>query len=396
MKRFRFLVSLFLVAAALVQTGCSHQPEPTKMRSARDVISSIQMGWNLGNSLEAMVNEVDWGEAKTTPAIINYVHSQGFNAVRIPCAWDVHQKDGQIDPAWMKRVHEVVDYVINADMYCVINCHWDNGWIENQIPNGFSDSLNYKLQNYWTQIATEFRDYDDHLLFAGMNEPNIGNYYGPGLSPELQFNTATLLRYEQTFIDAVRATGGNNQYRVLIVQVPDADIDKANGYYIGLPIDPTPDAMAVEAHFYGPWQLTGLRQDEDWGRMYYYWGKENLVEGSDRNTPEQFGAEYVQTQMLKMYYQFVKRGVPMILGEYGCLLRDDDPNVEDQTAHLHSVCDWLVEVTRDAKNNGIAPFYWDCVDGHEFNIIERKTLTIRSMPMLNALMTGSREGKYPY
>lgn len=143
--------------------------------------------------------------------MIDKIREMGFNAVRIPCAWDQYLSDEttyEIKSSWLSRVKEVVDYCMQNDLYAILNIHWDGGWLENDIPNGYSEEVNNKQKVLWTQIATYFRDYDEHLLFAGCNEPNV----------EDEDDMATLLKYEQTFVDAVRATGGKNVYRNLIVQ----------------------------------------------------------------------------------------------------------------------------------------------------------------------------------
>jgi aryl-phospho-beta-D-glucosidase BglC (GH1 family) len=188
-------------------------------QDASELMKNIKIGWNLGNSLEATGGETAWGNPATTLAMIDKIREMGFNAVRIPCAWDQYLSDEttyEIKSSWLSRVKEVVDYCMQNDLYAILNIHWDGGWLENDIPNGYSEEVNNKQKVLWTQIATYFRDYDEHLLFAGCNEPNV----------EDEDDMATLLKYEQTFVDAVRATGGKNVYRNLIVQGPSTDIDK--------------------------------------------------------------------------------------------------------------------------------------------------------------------------
>ena len=201
-------------------------PEPDKTgmeQDAPDLMRNIKIGWNLGNSLEAAGGETAWGNPATTLAMINKIREMGFNAVRIPCSWDQYLNDEttyEIKATWLARVKEVVDYCMQNDLYAILNIHWDGGWLENDIPNGYNEEVNNKQKTLWTQIATYFRDYDEHLLFAGCNEPNV----------EDEDDMATLLKYEQTFVDAVRATGGKNAYRNLIVQGPSTDIDKTMQY----------------------------------------------------------------------------------------------------------------------------------------------------------------------
>lgn len=398
------------LVCALVFTSCTKkktgeediQPEDTTvvdtdsvvvmdslgMRTANQIVYSIYAGWNLGNTLEAVGGETAWGETKTTPDIIAYVKNKGFNAVRIPCSWDLHSNNGQIDAAWMKRVHEVVDYVINQDMYALINIHWDGGWIENDIANGYSEEVNQKYINYWQQIASEFADYDDRLLFAALNEPNIG------YSNQWK-NTEALIKYEQSFISTVRATGGKNMFRTLVLQGPDADIDKTYTYYKNMPTDTVPNRLAMEVHCYQPYTFCGLDKDESWGNMQYYWGDYLSEIQKDRNAFSTNGPKYIASEFNKMKKKFVSKGVPVILGEFGSLYRDKDPEVLDQENHHKSVCQWLETVGRESKNYGLVPFYWDCTEGQNFNLINRRKLTLRDQDMYDALMKGLSEGKYP-
>ena len=246
-------------------------PTPTPTPSgeitakARDLAKLMYPGWNLGNTMEPPVNglsaETSWQSTKTTQQIIDYVKAQGFKSVRVPCSWNCHATNGQIDAQWTARVKEIIDYCIQAGLYVVLNDHWDNGWIE---TNGFTDlsegNVSTKLEtlkNLWTQIATAFRDYDEHLLFAGLNEPNC----------DTQAKTDVLLRYEQGFIDAVRATGGNNAKRTLIVQGPSTDIEKTDNYYdVTRLTDTAEGALMVEVHFYTPWNFCGMEKDESLGQ----------------------------------------------------------------------------------------------------------------------------------
>jgi endoglucanase len=171
-------------------------------------LPSPTYGWNLGNTMEPPAGIGSWGPPPTE-ALIDAVAKAGFNAVRIPCAWDSHadQSTYQIDPAYMARVKQVVDWCYARNLYVVVNDHWDGGWLETHITDTVNRTINAKMRAYWTQIATAFAGYDSHLLFAGANEPNC--------------NTAaewhTLKTYYSTFIDVVRRTGGNNTSRWLVI-----------------------------------------------------------------------------------------------------------------------------------------------------------------------------------
>ncbi|WP_148660885.1 cellulase family glycosylhydrolase [Marinilabilia salmonicolor] len=233
--------------------------------TAIQLASKMNMGWNLGNSMEPPSGETAWGNPKTTQALIDAVAAAGFNAVRIPCAWDSYIEDletNKIKDSWLARVQEVVDYCYANDMYVILNIHWDGGWLEENIIPEKEEEVSQKQEALWKQIAIHFRDYDEHLLFAGTNEPNVEDAEQMGV----------LLNYEQVFIDAVRATGGCNAYRVLIFQGPSTDIDKTHTLMTALPQDDVEDRLMAEVHYYTPWNFCGLTQDENWGDFYYFWG----------------------------------------------------------------------------------------------------------------------------
>ena len=197
-------------------------------KNAMELMKEIAIGWNLGNSLEATGGETAWGNPATTKAMITKIKELGFSAVRIPCAWnDYLASDGsyEIQASWLNRVKEVVDYCVDNELYVILNIHWDGGWLENDIPNGYNKAVDQKQRALWQQIATFFRNCDERLIFAGCNEPNV----------EDADDKAVLLQYEQTFVDAVRATGGKNVYRNLIVQGPATDIDKTIQWMDRLP-----------------------------------------------------------------------------------------------------------------------------------------------------------------
>ena len=186
--------------------------------NAIEVASKIYAGWNLGNTLEASGGETAWGNPLTSKTLIDGVKAAGFNAVRIPCAWNQYlvadEAPFTIKPEWIERVKEVVDYVVANDMYAIINIHWDGGWLEQHANATDKEAVNIKQKALWTQIATAFESYGDNLLFAGCNEVRDGNNWG---MPDAG-NRDALESYNQTFVDAVRATGGNNLSRNLIVQ----------------------------------------------------------------------------------------------------------------------------------------------------------------------------------
>lgn len=142
------------------------------MRSLTSVQLSKEMspGINLGNTLEAIPTETSWNPTLTTQATLDGFKAAGFKTVRIPVAWSQYaDANHNISATWLARVKQVVDFARNAGLYVVINIHWDGGWM-NHPSYDQQAAINAKLAKFWTQIATTFQDYDDHLLFAGSNE----------------------------------------------------------------------------------------------------------------------------------------------------------------------------------------------------------------------------------
>jgi len=238
----------------------------SQLPTAQQVAGQMKVGWNLGNSLEAICGENAWGNPTTTQQLINSVKAAGFNTVRIPVSWDCHTTNGVIDPNWMSRVKTVVDYCTNNNMYVIINIHWDNGWLTNRenITTSAQSAVNAKQRNLWTQIANYFKNYNEHLLFASTNEPDVADGDATAMS--------VLLSYHQTFINVVRGTGGNNSSRTLIVQGPGTDIDRTNNLMNTMPTDNIASRMMVEVHYYSPYQFCLMTADASWGNMFYYWG----------------------------------------------------------------------------------------------------------------------------
>ena len=347
---------------------------------ALTLAKQMYAGINIGNTMEVPGGETGWGNPRVSKEYIDGLKAAGFNAVRIPCAWDSHiinQETNEIDPAWLDRVSEVVGYCRANDMYAIVNIHWDGGWLEENCTPEAQEANNAKQHALWTQIASKLNVYDEYLLFAGCNEPNVENAE----------QMAVLKSYEQTFIDAVRATGGNNATRCLIVQGPSTDIDKTLNLFGEMPTDVVTGRLMLEVHYYTPWTFCGLEADADWGRMAYFWG-EYEVEGSDRNSG--YGADDVIAAFEKLEARYVHDNIPIILGEYGAMVRTVG---ENQEAHDLSRQSFTEVVTREAKNHGIVPFFWD---GGTFVMIDRYTGTVSEHYAYDGLMQGAAEGVYPF
>ncbi|WP_205461760.1 cellulase family glycosylhydrolase [Mangrovibacterium lignilyticum] len=370
----------------------SIDPDETGMGSdAIALAAKMTLGWNLGNSLEASGGEMAWGNAKTTNDFIVAVKNAGFNAIRIPCSWDQYLEDQttyKIKDTWLVRVKEVVDYCADNNMYAILNIHWDGGWLENNVTTDKQAEVNAKQAAIWKQIAKYFRDYDEHLLFAGANEPNV----------ETQEQADVLKVYMQTFVTTVRNTGGRNTYRNLIIPGPSTDIDKTNNF-MSMPTDETANRLMAEVHYYTPWNFCGLEEDASWGKMFYFWGADNHVaDGGDRNSS--WGEEAtVNAQFAKMKAKFVDNGIPVILGEFAATRRDlSNYGTTWQEKHDDSRA-WFAEyVVKKAKENGLVPFYWDNgpTTVNASGIFDRSTNTVGDQKVLDGLKRGADAGVYPF
>jgi len=358
-------------------------PDETGMTStATELAAKINLGWNLGNSLEATSGETAWGNPKTTKALIDLVKQSGFNAIRIPCSWNQYANaaTAEIQADWLQRVKEVVQYCIDDDMYVILNIHWDGGWLEKNCTQDKQEEVNAKQKAFWEQIATTMRDFDEHLLFASANEPAVDN----------ATQMAVLESYHQTFINAVRSTGGKNSYRVLVIQGPSTDIEKTNKLMTTLPTDEVANRLMVEIHYYTPWNFCGMTEDADWGKMFYYWGnsyhsttdtERNATWGEESTVDDFFGL---------MKQQFVDKGIPVVMGEFSAVRRSDLTG-DALTLHLASRAYFLKYVTQKAKEDGILPFYWDngSMDNNNCAIFNRNNDTVFDQQSLDALVQGA-------
>lgn len=358
----------------------SKAPDSTGMSTAVQLAAKFKLGWNIGNTLEAPNGETGWGNPQITESYIKFVKQQGFTAIRLPCAWNwTHlsdEKTAKIDPAWLNRVKEIVGYCVNNGLYVMLNVHWDGGWLENNINPLKQDSVNAKQKALWEQIATTMRDFDEHLMFASANEPNADD----------AAETAILTSYHQTFVNAVRSTGGKNSHRVLIVQGPNTSATLTYNFMNTLPKDPTANRLMVEVHNYTPSLFCFIGEDQSWGRMIYYWGNGNhsTIE-PDRNAT--FGEESeIISDYNKMKTAFIDKGIPVIMGEYGAYRRKGPTNVpKDMVKHEASVDYWTTFTTKEALARGIKPFWWDTGGA-----LDRANNTVKDQRTIDALIAATK------
>lgn len=330
-------------------------------RSADEIVSAIKIGWNLGNTLEcydykSWTNnaETAWGNLKTTSAMIKSVKDAGFNAIRIPVTWGEHMDGNTIDSAWMNRVQEVVDYAYNEGLFVILNMHHDDYvWFTPNDSEYSADSA--KLCVIWEQICERFEKYGDRLLFEGMNEPRtVGSpaEWTGGTSAE----RAVINKYEQDFVDTVRASGGNNAHRTLIVTSYAASADDAAINDVVIPDD---DNIIFSVHYYAPWKFSN---------------------GDSKQFTDSGKAE-LDSKFAQLKQKFISSGIPVIIDEFGCVAAADD---NTRSAYY----DYYIS---QAKSYGIKCFVWDngATSGESaFGIFNRGKLTWNET-ILNGIMNGA-------
>lgn len=426
LRKLFLLILLALTAPAFLLFGCAGgntepssepsarpwpppqpSPEPSEAAEVRDVpdishLTSMELtrlmtaGWNLGNTFDSHWNarpwssitvpvsqEILWGNPVTTKAMIDFVKASGFDTVRIPVTWYIFTGDGpdyEINGAWMDRVQEVVDYVINNGMFAILNIHhddylsgngWENGWLRLYGDDGPLSAeekaeMHLRFGRLWEQIAGRFKDYDEYLIFEGINEPRtIGlERYTLEIWQEQSLFLNELL---QTFIDTVRAGGGKNPDRHLLVspyfasvgmEVNDRDgriahfVDGENGR---LWVNDPRDRLIVSLHYYEPWGFVVAPEDSPWFSWYF-----DFEVGS---------VSHNMNAILRIIEEnFIAHGIPVIMGETGALHR----TMPDGQSNEGERVKWAEYYVSELKKLGVPTIIWD--DGGQFQLLDRNAL----------------------
>jgi endoglucanase len=343
--------------------------------TAMQLAARIKVGLNIGNTMEATGGETAWGNPLITNDLIKTIKQNGFNAIRLPCDWNCYadQSTAKISDSWLNRVKQVVKYCVDNDMYVIVNIHWDGGWLENNCTEDKKTANNAKQKAFWEQIAVALRGFDEHVLFASANEPNVKD----------ATQMAVLLSYHQTFVDAVRSTGGKNAYRVLVVQGPSTDITLTNTLMTQLPTDKVPNKMMAEVHYYTPWNFCGMTKDETWGNQFYYWGVPNHSTTDTAHNPTWGEEATVDANFALMKKQFVDKGIPVVIGEFGAITRSNLTG-DALKLHLASRAYYFKYVVKKSIANGLLPFFWDTG-----GLINRNNYTVSDQQSLDGLIQGA-------
>nr|AGS51669.1 endo-1,4-beta-xylanase A precursor [uncultured bacterium contig00026] len=312
-----------------------------------EFVSSMKIGWNLGNSFDAHNNmnpgETAWGNPLTTRELINAVAAQGFGAVRIPVTWGNmigNAPNYTINSAWLDRVAEVVEYVRAAEMRAIINIHHDGAdsryWLSVKTADLSGDSkaaIDAKFTAVWRQIANYFKDTGNFLLFEGFNELHDGSWSDGSAAQRNRVN-----ELNQIFVNTVRASGGENANRYLVIHgwVTRPSVTVSS---LVMPDDSAQNRIIVGIHFYDPYAFTGDATQTTWGQGHTTqnnWANESHV----RNTFD------------SVKNRFIDNGIPVIIGEYGAVRQSGEAGKKYRKYYMEYV-------TKYAADCGLIPFYWD-------------------------------------
>jgi hypothetical protein len=347
------------------------QIQAQEFETATEAVKNMGVGWNLGNTLEAnsqtyhdftkdnywgqqgLESETCWGQSKAKPELIKMMKDAGFGAIRVPVTWYNHMdKDGKVNAEWMKRVHEVVDYVINQGLYCIVNVHHDTGADDDSFKSWIkADEANYtqnkaRYENLWLQIAEEFKDYDEHLLFESYNEmlDKLNSWCFASFASTSKYDAAVaksaynaINSYAQSFVTTVRNTGGNNATRNLVVNTYAAccgngtwsDHLKEPLSQLTIPTDPAANHLMVQVHDYP-----------------------NIANGIANVKKE------IDDMMAAWNTHILSKGIPMILGEWGTANVDEGDGKTDYDVRRDVMFEFVDYMIAKCKENNVATFYW--------------------------------------
>ena len=366
------LCAVMLCAACALGEGDIVIPEVTVKQfeipenEAMAYLRSLGFGWNLGNTMDATDDhfygddlnlEGYWCKVKTRKEMFEALRDKGFSTVRIPVSWHNHVSgdDFAVNPAWMDRVQQLVDWALECDLHVIVNIHHDNSK-DFFYPDAehFDASLKY-LSAIWSQMAERFRDYDDRLILESMNEPRLvgtdHEWWFERGNAECMEAADCINRFNQAFVDIVRASGGNNATRYLMVPGYTASPANTDAEFFTLPNDSADNRIIVSAHAYLPYSFA---LDIKGGSHFSI---KNLQQTSD-----------IGTALNGLYERFISRGIPVVMGEFGALNKQNLQDRVDLTAYY----------VASASARGIPCVWWDNNEfngsGENFGLLDRRTL----------------------
>lgn len=404
--KFYLLLSLFATSALTIQAQITE--------TATDAVKNMGLGWNLGNTLDAntgkgtnfedasywgqqgLDSEYCWGQPATTSELITMMKNAGFGSIRVPVTWYNHMdKDGNVDKAWMARVHQVVDYVIDNGLYCVLNVHHDTGaggtdfkhWIQASEDNFTQNRA--RFEKLWQQIAEEFKDYGKELVFEGYNEMldpiSSWNYASFAASGQYNATIATsaynaINQYAQSFVNTVRATGGNNESRNLIVSTYAA----SNG------------SGDWNAHLKDPVTKLNMPDDKTAGHIIFEVHAYPTI--ADSNTGKPYTSTVIKKNIDNMITilkdNLVSKGGPVIIGEWGTSSVDKS-GATDYDLHKTEFFQFVDYFIQQTKAEGIGTFYWMGLTDGFFRSVPAFSQADLAERMAKAYHGSNFEGQYP-
>lgn len=401
-KLLQNILSYGFGVAMLASSASAFADDTFDLLGQYETVEAMGSGWNLGNTLEANSNgtpsETVWGNPQASSALMKLIKNSGFNTIRIPVSYLSKigsAPDYKIDAAWLSRVKEVVDMALAEDLYVITNIHGDGyhgvtgGWLLCDAQN--QTEIKAKFKAVWQQIATTFKDYDEHLIFESMNEVFDGTYewQNPGVPYPNAGYYQNINDYNQIFVETVRPISLNNAKRWLLIPGWNTDIDltsEAKGFKI--PEDKYVDRstsgkrLMISVHYYAPWDLCGDDTDEGVTR----WGDEAWRQNSSKCTTYGQGANSESTmsgQFDKLKSWFTSQGYPVVVGEYGTVDKTSyDAENSKYTAY------WTKTLCENARRVGAVPVLWD--NGHlstakGFATINRATNTVGRTYIVDAI-----------
>jgi len=364
-------------------------PQPFNDTNAVDFVAGMKLGWNLGNTLDAggqynldrTVTQLEtaWVSHLTNAENIKTLRAAGFDTIRIPVTWRKvtgPAPDYKIREDWMARVTEIVNYAVGCDMYVILNTHHDEGlfrFLDSNTPAGIA-----AFTKIWEQIADQFKNYNEKLIFEALNEPRtIGTQANPWPS-EWSGGTAeeraNINKYYEAFINIVRNSGGNNNKRFLLFATYAASVEAPAVDGLVLPVDIVADKLIVSVHYYSPYEFALSRNDNN-----NTWDKDKIADFWPINQ----GLD-------RPYNKFVKNGIPVIVGEFGAM----NKNNEEVRA------EWAEYYVSEARKREMPCIWWDnsifvrtSPNQEIFGLLDRPNNTFAFPLVLEGLLKGAGLGK---
>lgn len=366
------LITLSLTRSApiLADTTSTSTAMPFYDLTSEQLTKDMGAGWNLGNTMDGHTgftpNETLWQNVKTTKQLIKSVHDLGFNTIRIPVTWGNMIEDANhysINESWISRVQDIVDYCVSLDMYAIINIHHDGaeqmGWL--RIASDDLNSVKEKYAGVWNTISTRFKEYDQHVIFESMNEVK-------GESMTVLEENKVIMELNQIFVDTIRKTGSNNAKRWLVVTGKYNFIDSVTNEQneFSLPNDSVANRLIVSVHDYTPWSFCG----------------QESTSNSDYTLSQ---LQYNQKELKPLYEKYTSKGIPVIVGEYGCINKG---NTSERAYYIEGM-------NRIYQQYNLVGIYWDqgwydrsLSPDYSFSIIDRNTGKPIEKEITDALLRG--------